>query len=123
MSNFTKKYGKNFVFDIDFEKDYVGLKDLYKEDRNAVHVIKGLYINTKGMYGDAPVFETVEYLVNIPSHMTETCKDILSDEEAIEEINSGKVGFSVRQYEKDVKGKKRVCYTVEFEELNDEIPF
>ena len=123
MSNFIKKYGKNFVFDIDFEKDFISLKDLFDEDGDMVYVLKGLYINTKGMYGDAPVFETVKYLVNIPSHMTDTCKDILSDEEAIEEIKSGKVGFSIRQYEKDVKGKKRVCYTVDFVELNDETPF
>lgn len=119
MSNFIKKYGKNFVFDIDFEKDYVSLKDLY-EDSEAVYPIKGLYINSKGIYDDSPVFETSEYLVNIPSHMTDTCKDILSDEEAIEEIKSGKVGFTIRQYEKTVKGKKRVCYTIDFKELDND---
>lgn len=120
MSNFIKKYEKNFVFDFDFEKDYVSLKDLYEEDSNAVYVIKGLYINTKGLYDDSPVFETDEYLVNIPSHMTRTCADILSDEEAIEDIKSGKVGFTIRQYVKTVKGKKRVCYTIDFKELNND---
>lgn len=120
MSNFIKKYGKNFVFDIDFEKDFISLKDLFEEYGDNVYVLKGLYINTKGMYEDSPVFETVEYLVNIPSHMTDTCKDILSDEEAIEEIKSGKVGFTIHQYEKTVKGKKRICYTIDFKELDND---
>lgn len=120
MSDFTKKYGKNFVFDIDFKKDFISLKELYEKDGDNVYVLNGLYINTKGMYGDAPVFETDEYLVNIPSHMTDTCKDILSDEKAIEEIKSGKVGFTIRQYEKTVKGKNRVCYTIDFKELDND---
>ena len=120
MSNFIKKYGNNFVFDLDFEKDYVSLKDLYEENSDEIHVIKGLYINTKGLYDDSPVFETDEYLVNIPSHLTHTCIDILSDEEAIEDIKSGKVGFTIRQYEKNVKGKNRVCYTIAFKELDND---
>ena len=99
------------------------MKDLYEEDRNAVHVIKGLYISTKGLYDDSPVFETDEYLVNIPSHMTETCEDILRDEEAIEEIKTGKVGFTIRQYEKNLKGKNLVCYTIDFKELNNDKPW
>ena len=123
MSNFTKKYGKNFVFDIDFEKDYVSLKDLYEKDSKALYPIKGLYISTKGLYDDSPVFETDEYLVNIPSHMTETCEDILRDEEAIEDIKTGKVGFTIRQYEKNVKGKNRVCYTINFKDLDNDKPW
>lgn len=123
MSNFIKKYGKNFVFDIDFEKDYISLKELYEKDKDKIYALKGLYINTKGMYDDSPVFETDEYLVNIPPHMTNTCENILCDEEAIKEIKSGKVGFVIRQYEKTIKEKKRVCYTVDFEELDDDLPF
>lgn len=120
MSNFIKKYRKNFVFDIDFEKDFISLKDLFEEDGDNVYILNGLYINTKGLYDDSPVFETDEYLVNIPPHMTGLCKDILSDEEAIDDIKSGKVGFTIRQYEKTVKGKKRICYTIDFKELDND---
>ena len=123
MSNFIKKYGKKFIFDIDFEKDFISLKDLYEKDKNAVFVIKGLYINAKGIYDDSPVFEIDNYLVNIPAHMTDTCKSILEDEEAIDDIKNGNIGFTIRRYEKIVKGKNRDCYSVNFEEVNNVKPW
>lgn len=123
MGYFKNKYGKNFVFDIDFEKDFIRLKDLYEKDKDKIYTIKGLYISTKGVYDDSPVFETDDYLVNIPSHMTDTCRAILDDDEAIEDIKKGNIGFTIRQYETIVKGKNRVCYTVNFEELNNVKPW
>lgn len=98
--SFTKKFNKGKKFDIvtnDFQ--YVSLEELYNaHGAEMVYPLRAIYINRKSKFGDAPVFATDDCFVNIPSHMLDISKEILTDEEAIEEINKGKVGFEIYPY-------------------------
>lgn len=96
------KYNKEKLFDFDTPEDfeYKALSDLFNDNGEAkVYPVKALYINTKSRYGDAPVIVTDTCLVNVPSHMTDTVKQMLADREAVDDINAGKVGFTIYQYE------------------------
>lgn len=100
--SFASKYNKgNIIFDIDI-KDY-DFMDGYKfVEKNGSNVVKidGLYINKKGLYNDHPVaiIKSEKTLLDLPSHMTATVKDILKDSEAIDLINKGLVGVKAHEY-------------------------
>lgn len=108
---FSKLFNKQ-IFNID-TKDF-SFKKLSELDKNKVYTINGVYINRSkfGNQGVAIVSEQ-KILVNLPLHLTETVNAILSDVEAIETIESGKVGFSVKTYEKN--GKE--CFSIIFVDL------
>lgn len=115
MKSFANKFNKtSFGVDTtDFK--YVKLADLYNAPENGgektVHAINGLYVH-KSPLGDSPVVidEANKTLVNLPSHLGETVREILQDPEAVETIKAGKVGYSI--YEYDSHGKK--CYSIAF---------
>lgn len=114
------KYNKGGVtFDIDI-KDFrfVPLSELYNRDGGkTIFGIDGLYINKKSDFGDHPVaiVGCEEILVDLPSHMTEDVKAILSDPEALKAIKSGHVGFVVQEYEQ--KRYKKTCYGIRWEDI------
>ena len=114
MATFADKFNKvGFgVNTKDFK--YVKLSDLYAEGTDTVHVLNGIFINNSPL-GVSPVFieSDKKRLVNIPSHMAQTCHDILSDTDAVNAIKNGKVGYKVYTYE--TKGKK--CFSVSFVDL------
>lgn len=64
-----------------------------------VYKVNAIYINRKGKYGDEPVIITDECIVNAPSHLVDTVKNILTDENSVKLINDGKVGFKLYEYE------------------------
>ena len=100
--SFANKYNKgNVIFDIDI-KDYEfmdGYNFLEKYGSNIVK-IDGLYINKKGHYNDHPVaiIKSEKTLLDLPSHMTATVKDILKDSESIDLIKKGLVGVKAHEY-------------------------
>lgn len=126
----SKKYNKEKLFKINTDGfEYISLEDLYKERESNVAVedfedpeevkeiveetiyqVRGIYINTKGLYDDAPVVALDSAYVNLPAHMTQICREILSDPQAIAAINAGRVGFTIYAYEKPQYHK--TCYSV-----------
>lgn len=113
--SFASKFNKGVSFDIDTKGfTYVKLSDLHSEDPKAVHKIDGLFIN-KGKLETQPVFINADkkQLVNIPSHLTETAREILADNDAVNDIKNGKVGFTIYTYESHGK----TCYGVKFADL------
>lgn len=126
----SKKYNKEKLFKINTDGfEYISLEDLYKERESNVLVedfedpekvkeiveetiyqVRGIYINTKGLYDDAPVVALDSAYVNLPAHMTQICREILSDPQAIAAINAGRVGFTIYEYEKPQYHK--TCYSV-----------
>lgn len=126
----SKKYNKEKLFKINTDGfEYISLEDLYKERESNVHVedfedpeevkeiveetvyqVRGIYINTKGLFDDAPVVALDSAYVNLPAHMTQICREILSDPQAIAAINAGRVGFTIYAYEKPQYHK--TCYSV-----------
>lgn len=108
---FSKLFNKQ-IFNID-TKDYE-FKKLSELDKSKIYKLNGVYINRSkfGKQGVAIVSEQ-KILVNLPLHLTETVNAILSDVEAIETIESGKVGFIIKTYEKN--GKE--CFSITFVDL------
>lgn len=114
-NSFAQKYNKtSFGIDTtDFK--YCKLVDLFQSNDcgggDVIHDINGLFVH-KSQLGDSPVCidSANKLLVNFPSHTTETVREILSDSEAIETIKSGKVGYTIYEYESH--GKK--CYNINF---------
>lgn len=115
MATFASKYNKTgFGIDTtDFE--YTKLSSIFNSEQDGgtdiIHDINGIYVN-KSPLGLSPVLidKTNRRLVNLPQHMAETCQNILADAEAVDAIKSGKVGYTI--YEYDARGKK--CYSIRF---------
>ena len=116
---FSEKYNKKAsVFDVE-TKDFAfaTLSELYSICKDTVYVLDGLYINDGGKYDAHPVavLSDERLLVDLPSHMTDTVKDVLKDAESIDLIKKGCVGFKIRQY--TAKKYSKTCYSVEWVDL------
>ena len=100
--SFADKYNEaNTIFDIDIKDfDFMDRYEFIAKYGNNIVKIDGLYINKKGIYGDHPVAILVDEnkLLDLPSHMTETVKEILSDAESINLIKKGMVGVKAHEY-------------------------
>lgn len=105
------KYNKGARFDYKMPEGapYKALKEFPEK----TIPIKGLYINHKSQYGDAPVAMADGFYLNLPKHLTDTVKDMLHDEEVVAAINSGKVAVKVYSYENNGK----TCYSVNWVDL------
>lgn len=120
MTTFSSKFnnGNSARFDVD-TKDFTFVKvaelPLNKGKKPAVYKVDGMYIKRGKEYGDQPVFILAEtkQMVNMPSHMTARVQAILADDEAVQDIKDGKVGFTMYEYESH--GKQ--CRGVEFVDL------
>lgn len=106
----SKKYNTEKIFNIDTEGfDYKSLEDLFI-DEDTEYPVCGLYINTKGNFGKEPIIATDEFYVNLPSHLVDTVEAMIKDEEAVEAINDGLVGFTIYQYHQ--KKFNKDCYGI-----------
>ena len=124
---FADKYNKvsnvRFTFQADSTFEFFKLGDLLEENGgDEVYTLRGVWISTGGIYGDTPVAVLDDRFVNLPGHMLETVKQIMSDPESVEDINNGKVGFIVRSYVKTLKGKNgksvdKICYSIDFVDI------
>ena len=117
--SFGKKYKMERKFDIDTsEFEYYSLEDLYDMvggDENATFEIRGIYINSKGKFDDAPVIAIEDRYVNLPTHLTGACSAMLQDDQCIKAINEGKCGFSVYKYHQ--KRFDKDCFGVRWVDL------
>lgn len=118
MKSFASKFNKT-TFGIDTtDFQYTKLADIFNSEseggKDVIHNINGLYVH-KSQLGDSPVIidEKNKRLVNLPSHTAETVREILADDEAVETIKAGKVGYTIYEYESH--GKK--CYSISFVDL------
>lgn len=114
----ANKYNKVAVFKFVIPKDfgYKNLNDLFETfGKENVYKINGLYTNTKSRFGESPVVATDDCLVNLPQHLTETCKQMMADEECVNAINDGKLGFTIYPYERS--GAKEIYYSVNWVDM------
>lgn len=94
---------------------YVKLTDIYNGDEDGggdvVHPINGLYVH-KSELGDSPVIIDAENkrLVNLPSFMGNTIREILANSDAVDVIKANKVGYTIYEYE----SHKKKCYGISF---------
>lgn len=104
------KYNKGLLFNVETKGfKFYKLKDIYQND-SVKYYIKGLVIfNTQ--YGDSANAILEDKFVNLPNHMVMTVREMLNDDELIQNIKADKVGFTIRQYE-DVKHGAGKCYGI-----------
>ena len=85
--SFADKYNKvNTIFDIDIKDfEFMDGYGFFEKYGDNVVKIDGLYINKKGLFKDHPVaiLESEKILLDLPSHMTDTVKEVLLDAESI----------------------------------------
>lgn len=114
--SFATKFNKGQSFNIDTRDfKYVKMSELYAErGADATNYVDGMFIHTSKL-GTQPVFiDTAnKILVNAPSYLVDTVREILNDPEAVNDIKTGKVGYKIREY--DSHGKK--CYAVEWVDI------
>lgn len=109
-----------FDYQMPENAEFISLKDLYEQNgTDYTYVLTGMYISTKGKFGEQPVLLTPTNFVNAPKHLVDTVKDIVSDEEIVKQINSGNAGFKIQKYTDKNFGKE--CYSVEFVDLYDHL--
>ena len=123
--SFAKKYNKERLFEVDNEGlEYVSGEDLLnKYGKNAVYEVSALYISKAGLYGDSPIARVTigdvnkadTCLLNMPKHMTDVVKEILSDPTSINDIRNRKVGIKLYPYHSDSYNKD--CVGVEWVDL------
>lgn len=109
----ANKYNKVNLFDFTIPKDfeYRSLHDLFNDNgKDCVYEVRALYINKKSKFGESPIVATNQYLVNLPKHMTDTVKEMMRDEEFVNAVNSGTIGFTIYTYE--TKNRAELCYSV-----------
>lgn len=118
MKSFATKFNKT-TFGIDTtDFQYTKLANIYTSEseggKDVIHKINGIYVH-KSHLGDSPVIidEENKRLVNLPSHTAETVREILADDESVQTIKEGKVGYTIYEYESH--GKK--CYSISFVDL------
>mgnify|MGYP001472028153 FL=1 len=110
------KYNKKvnvFKYEQVENPEYKNLKELFEDGKTEI-LIKGLFINTKGYYGDSPVAIAEGYNINLPGHLLDTVKEMLTDSELIEMINNDRVGINIYQYTSKKWGSN---YSVNFIEM------
>ncbi len=86
-----------FTFKPEPDMQYYKLKDL-AEYKDKIYPLRALYINTKSRYGHTPVAATDLFYVNLPAHLLNDVKNIIQDQNTVNDINAGKCGFKVRVY-------------------------
>lgn len=108
----ANRYNKAiFEFHVPDNFKYYSLVDLFKANGDKkVYNVRSMFINTKSQYGDSPVIATDDCLVNVPSHMLSTIKDMLSDVEVVEAVNNSKLGFTIYPY--TTKNAKGTFYSI-----------
>lgn len=116
MNNILKKYNKGRIFEYDTERErtFASLEQLYtNNDETEIYPVEAMFINTKSRFGDAPVIVSGNFMVNFPQHTTSMVKDMIQDDEIVDMVNDGRVGFVIYSY----KGKNGSGYSINWCEL------
>lgn len=87
--------------------DYTNPEELYNADPEGKKpfVVRMIYINKKGHYGDQPALANETAICNCPAHMLDDCINYMNDDEVIEACDNGKLGVVAYKY--DTSNDKR----------------
>lgn len=110
----NKGHGNN-PFKVDATKfDFINLESLYNKDgENASYKLLGVYINKKGRFGDEPVAIIDGFKVNLPKHLLEDVQLILDNDDMVQAVIDGHLGFEVEPYE-NARGKFYSVHWIDF---------
>lgn len=114
----TRFNNESVKFNFEPSKDfkYYNLEDLFKGNgAGEEYVVKGLFISTKGLYGESPIAVLEDCFVNLPNHLLNVVKEIRQDEKLVDDINNDKVGFKIYTYYQEKYRKQ--CYSINWIEF------
>lgn len=105
------RFNHTNIFDVDTKNfKWVNLETLYNTDPDKTYTLLGLF--TKGSkFGKEPDAIIQGYKVNLPRHLLDTVEDMLDDNQVIEAIKAGKVGFKVYSYHSNTYNKDAYSVT------------
>lgn len=105
------RFNHTNIFDVDTKNfKWVNLETLFNTDPDKTYTILGLF--TKGSkFGKEPDAIIQGYKVNLPRHLLDTVEDMLDDNQVIEAIKAGKVGFKVYSYHSNTYNKDAYSVT------------
>ena len=105
------RFNHNNIFDVnsrDFK--WVDLETLFNTDPDKQYTLLGLF--TKGSkFGKEPDAIIDGFKVNLPRHLLDTVNDMLDDNQVIEAIKAGKVGFKIYSYHSSTYNKDAYSVT------------
>jgi len=113
--SFANKYNKNTELLFNINCDGFDYKKLSELDADTTYTLRGVFVSNKSKFGESAVAICDNFFVNLPNHMINTVREILSDAESIDDINNSKVGFTVYQYHSDTYNKD--CYSIKFVDI------
>lgn len=114
LANVLNKSEPKFTFNIPESHQFVKPAELVETHGvEQVYKVMGMYVNTKGKYGDEPVLILDNCLLNAPAHLLDAVRNILDNEQYIELVNKGRVGVKFYQY----KNQYGVQYGVQWVDL------
>lgn len=105
------RFNHTNIFDVDTRNfKWVNLETLFNTDPDKTYTLLGLF--TKGSkFGKEPDAIIQGYKVNLPRHLLDTVEDMLDDNQVIEAIKAGKVGFKVYSYHSNTYNKDAYSVT------------
>lgn len=128
-SKFNRGTKNLFTYQQAEDATYTKCKELYEhgytEEKGRSVTCRGFFISTGGRFGDSPVMVCDGFNVNLPSHMLQDVRDIMADAESVADINAGKVGAYVYEYQNSRGGKS---YSIRWTDLpggisNADLPY
>lgn len=111
FTKFNKGSFKKIEWGIDTkEYKFVKIKDLVAADKKTV-TIRGLFFTKSEQFGLQPNAIIDGALLNLPTHIVDTVKEMLNDDGCVAAIKRGECGVTFRKY--DSKYRKD-CWGVDF---------
>lgn len=114
----ASKYGNNvkkFNFQAGSDFEFFTLNDLFTEgEKDERFVVRGFWIS-ENMYGKQPIAVLDTCFVNLPPHLLKVVNEICADEEAVQQVNDGKLAFTIYKYYNEKYRKD--CYSVNWIDL------
>ena len=105
------RFNHTNIFDVDTKNfKWVNLETLFNTDPDKTYTLLGLF--TKGSkFGKEPDAIIQGFKVNLPRHLLDTVNDMLDDNQVIEAIKAGKVGFKIYSYHSNTYNKDAYSVT------------
>lgn len=114
----ASKYGNNvkkFNFQAGSDFEFFTLQDLFTEgEKDERFVVRGFWIS-EGTFGKQPIAVLDNCYVNLPPHLLKVVTEICADEEAVQQVNDGKLAFTIYKYYNEKY--KKDCYSVNWIDL------
>lgn len=100
LSKLLNTSNPKFTFDIPETHEFKSPKDLFSHfGKEQIYNVKGMYVNTKGKFGDEPVLILDICLLNAPKHTLEAVNTIRTNDEHVKAVNDGKLGIKLYTYD------------------------